>query len=250
MTASPAQSNQHDKPDYGIDAPPVIIGLSCGALVATAFGVIDYYARGWRFDTFWWLGWAVFMYGEVALMLLYAKVGKFKHRDRMLARIAWRGDERVLDVGTGRGLLMIGAAHHITAGRSVGIDVWSSKDLSGNAAANTLRNAELEGVRDRVEVLSQDASRMEFPDASFDVVVSNLCIHNIPKRVGRDAACREIIRVLKPGGVAIISDYIKTAQYAEVFRQQGADVTLTGRSLGTYPPLRIVEARKNEARKK
>ena len=43
-------------------------------------------------------------------MLVYSKWGKFRHRDRMLNMIAWRGDEHVLDVGTGRGLLIIGAA--------------------------------------------------------------------------------------------------------------------------------------------
>ena len=42
--------------------------------------------------------------------------------------IPWRGNETVLDVGTGRGLLMIGAARRLTTGISVGIDIWSAKD--------------------------------------------------------------------------------------------------------------------------
>jgi hypothetical protein len=33
------------------------------------------------------------------LMLLHSKVGKFKHRDRMLSQISWSGGERALDVG-------------------------------------------------------------------------------------------------------------------------------------------------------
>ena len=53
---------------------------------------------------------------------------------------------------------------------------------------------------------------MKFADGTFDVVLSNQVIHNIPTREGWDKACREIARVLKPGGVAIISDFVKTRQ--------------------------------------
>jgi len=164
----------------------------------------------------------------------------------MLAMVQWKGDEQVLDVGTGRGLLMIGAAKKLSAGKAIGIDIWSAKDLSGNRMENTLRNAELEGVRDRVELLSEDAQRLSFPDSTFDVIVSNLCLHNIPSSEGREKACREIARVLKPGGVAIISDFIKTAEYEKTFRDAGLTTERTSPSiLKTFPPLRIVTARKS-----
>jgi arsenite methyltransferase len=73
------------------------------------------------------------------------------------------------------------------------------------------RNVGLAGVSARVEVRNDNATALTFPDASFDAVLSNLCIHNIPTREGRDRACREIVRVLKPGGRAIISDFKNTA---------------------------------------
>jgi arsenite methyltransferase len=80
---------------------------------------------------------------EGVLMIVYAKHGKFLHRDRILAMVDWKGDESVLDVGTGRGLLMIGAAKKLTTGKAAGIDIWSTKDLSGNAMERTLPNADL-----------------------------------------------------------------------------------------------------------
>ena len=42
--------------------------------------------------------------------------------------IRWRGDEQVLDVGTGRGLMLIGTAQDVPAGLAIGIDIWSSTE--------------------------------------------------------------------------------------------------------------------------
>jgi SAM-dependent methyltransferase len=53
------------------------------------------------------------------------------------------------------------------------------------------------------------------------VIVSNLCLHNIYDRESRRRALQQIVRVLKPGGVAIISEYKLTGEYAEQFRQAG-----------------------------
>jgi arsenite methyltransferase len=54
-----------------------------------------------------------------------------------------------------------------------------------------------------------------------DVVVSVLCLHNIEPEAARLAALGEIVRVLRPGGRAIVADYIKTGEYARVFRAAG-----------------------------
>ena len=44
-----------------------------------------------------------------AVMVWSSRVGKLKLRDTLLDGLTWRGDENVLDVGCGRGLLLIGA---------------------------------------------------------------------------------------------------------------------------------------------
>jgi arsenite methyltransferase len=242
------------KPDYGIDAPGVVRNLFIAGVLLLVLGSLFPVLRIGPVIFLWKSG--AFVTGilcltEGVLMVVYAKHGKFLHRDRMLGMVDWKGNEAVLDVGTGRGLLMIGAAKKLTTGKAVGIDIWSTKDLSGNAMEKTLRNADLEEVRDKVDVQSGDASAMKFPDASFDVLVSNLCIHNIPTRAGRDQACREIVRVLKPGGKAIISDFIKTGDYLKAFRAAGAAASRTGWDfLRSFPPLRIIEMRKPEAETK
>ena len=87
--------------------------------------------------SFLWGALWFFLFGS--LMLLYAKVGKFRHRDRMLALHIWSGSEQVLDIGTGRGLLLVGAAKRLTTGYATGIDIWNKEDLSGNSAQRTFR---------------------------------------------------------------------------------------------------------------
>jgi SAM-dependent methyltransferase len=204
------------KPDYGIDAPNVIRNLLGGGvfclIIALAFPRVTIaHVEFLLFPGFLWpAGWMIV---PGLLMLIYAKVGKFRHRDRMLAKVQWTGAEAVLDVGAGRGLLLVGAAKRLTTGHATGIDIWNAEDLSGNGPEALLRNIAIEGVGDKTTVRSEDARQMNFPDASFDVVLSNLCLHNIYEKPGRVKACHEIARVLKPGGVAVISDYRHVREY-------------------------------------
>jgi ubiquinone/menaquinone biosynthesis C-methylase UbiE len=106
-------------------------------------------------------------------------------------------------------------------------------------------NLELEEIEDRCALLSMPAQEMPFHDATFDVIVSNLCLHNIYDREMRRRALTQIARVLKPGGVAILSDYKLTGEYANQLRLMGFLIEKQwGNLLYTFPPLRIVVARK------
>ncbi len=235
------------KPDYGIDAPGVVRNLLVigAALIISGFVFPTIHLGNvtilWSRSAIW-PGASCFSTG--LLMLVYAKWGKFRHRDMMLNMVPWRGDERVLDVGTGRGLLLIGAARRLTTGTATGIDVWSTKDLSGNSLERTQANIDIEGVQDKVDLKSDDARKLSFPNASFDVILSNLCIHNIPEPEGRAQACREIARVLKPGGIALISDLMNTSAYMKTFNTCGLKVSRTGFNFLTFPWLRVVRAEK------
>jgi arsenite methyltransferase len=237
--------------DYGIDAPKLVkrFAIRGGSLVA--FGVVLYYANrdaspaAAKALASVLLSIGVTFLLTAAVMVWSSRVGKLKLRDTILDGITWRGDESVLDVGCGRGLLLIGAARRLKKGKAIGVDIWSAQDLSGNNPDATLANAKAEGVSDRVKLENADARQLPFGANSFDIVLSSLAIHNIPHSQERAKALREIVRVLKPGGRVMIYDIFHTAEYAKVFQ----DLGLTGVNLSGFRFLWCVPSRSVTATK-
>ncbi len=238
-------------PDYGLDAPGVFRGLLIGGLAAAMIGffLVRWDLAGHAGSTIG-LAFALRNTGigcliGATMMFASSRYGKFHVRDRLLRGLNLHGDEALLDVGCGHGLLLIGAAKRLPRGRAVGLDLWSQVDQGNNSRAATLRNAEIENVADRVEVRDGDMRKLPFADASFDIAVAHFAIHNIPSHDGRREAIREISRVLKPGGQVALSDMKSVGLYAGELRKSGmSDVKISWPSFWTWPPSRIVTARK------
>jgi arsenite methyltransferase len=215
-------------PNYGIDAPVAVRNLFIVAVLG-AISLITRLLGVWsRQDLIAVIArpliGAGLSCGAMGLWMIYdSKIGKVRVREKHLDKIAWRGDERVLDVGCGLGLFLIGAAKRLSTGRAVGIDKWQQEDLSGNNAAGTLSNAMIEGVAEKVEVHTGDARKLPFDNASFNVVLSSMALHNIYNAGERQTAVREIARVLKSGGRVLIVDVRHTRQYAATLRDAGLD---------------------------
>lgn len=224
------------KPVYGWDAPGIMLGFLVAGSVTIAIALVLIWHAPFPFATA--LGIILLVAGAVPLllglaMLQYGLIGKVRTRDALLGLVDWRGDETVLDVGTGAGMLLIGAAKRLSrGGRATGIDIWSAKDLSDNSAAATHRNIAIEGVADRCDVRTADATSLPFDDAGFDVVVSLLCLHNIELKPNQAKACREIARVLRPGGRVVIGDYVPTHGYADALRDAGLTIERSRSAFG------------------
>jgi len=95
------------RPDYGLDAPGVVRNMFLAALGTGALAVVGRLraipaltsAGAWMAASFTLSG---------LLMIASSRIGKLRARDRLLDRLGFIGDERVLDVGCGHGLLLIG----------------------------------------------------------------------------------------------------------------------------------------------
>lgn len=155
-----------------------------------------------------------------ALFIRTTRVGKFEIWAQIFEGLGLRGDETLLDMGCGRGAVLLAAAKLLPSGRAIGVDIWRA-DQTGNSQQNTLRNAEIEGVADRVEVRTADITALPFDDNSVDVIVSSLVVHNISERGGREKAISEAARVLRPGGRLILVDIFFTNHYGRQLRDLG-----------------------------
>jgi len=233
---------------YGIDAPGVVRAhIVFGGILALAAAIG--FARPSSSPI---LAWATIGAAALAALLLFyaavmlrsSLVSKKRLCDRLVAALALRGDERVLDAGCGRGLALIACAKMLTTGKAIGIDLWAAKDQSNNSPDATRANAAAESVADRVTVETGDVTKLPFADASFDAIISMIVLHNIPSRDGRDQALRELARVLKPGGRMVLFDLLHTARYAQVLREAGLNVEVLSRDTLWLLPSRSLLARK------
>ncbi len=173
------------------------------------------------------IGFVVAAYGMLmgSYMTYGSRIGKLRSREKLLDLAAtlrpWTGDEIVLDVGCGRGLMLVGAARRLTTGHAVGIDLWREEDQSENSPEALEANARAEGVADRIRIDTGDARQLPYPNASFDVVLSHWVIHNLPEEADRRKALDEILRVLRPSGVLVLADIANIREYRDYLTSKG-----------------------------
>lgn len=215
--------------DYGIDAPQTLSNLYWRAGTFAAFGIGIYMMNRKELPgpsltlMLVLLVIAAGFLGVAFYMRQSSQTGKLALRDTIINKIQWTGEEKVLDVGCGRGLLLVAAAKQLKKGRATGIDIWDPASLSANTQANTIAMAKAEGVADRVKVETGDARNLTYGDNSFDVVLSSTTLHELPDAESRQLALEEMVRVTRPGGQIAIFDVMHAGEYAEVLRGLGVE---------------------------
>ncbi len=106
---------------------------------------------------------------------------------------------RILDMGCGAGM----STHPLAA-------AWPAAEIQAiDIAAPMLRyaHARSEAMQVPIQYSQQNAGRTNFADGSFDLVVSNLLLHEIPQSLTRQII-KECHRLLRPGGVMIHNDLV------------------------------------------
>lgn len=142
------------------------------------------------------LHWAA-RYDLLVWLLTHGRSRAFRKRLVDLAHLA--PGESVLDVGCGTGSLAIAARRRVrTDGHVVGID--ASPEMIARATSKANRA----GIDVSFKVAVAEA--LPFPETCFDVVLSTLMLHHLPRKV-RQQCAREIRRVLKPQGRVLVADF-------------------------------------------
>ena len=206
--------------DYGYDAPYALLGFTAVAALALGVAVVSVLTHQPREARLALVYFAFFAFNGASFFYT-TRWGKFTVWARLIGAMAWRGDERVLDLGCGRGALLTMIARRLTTGTVTGLDLWTTNDQSGLSERACRENAVREGVSERVCLQTGDMQALPFSDASFDLVFSSLAIHNIPTAVGRARAIEHAVRVLAPGGRLVIADIRRTGAYAQELRRLG-----------------------------
>jgi len=231
--------------NYGIDALYIIKNLVFAGIVIIFLSLIIYMEFSFgMFAIFLGIG-GVILFLKAVLMLYTSKISKLKQREIVVSLGQLNGDEHILDIGCGLGLILNEAAKQLTSGKAIGLDIWEGKDLSGNTKEAAEENAKIENVLNNVEFVEGDARQLPFSATSFDVVFSSMAIHNIPIMEDRLKAIREILRVLKPNGRFVIQDIKSIELYYNEFQKAGvSEVHIEGPYFNMIPPVRIIVGRK------
>lgn len=116
----------------------------------------------------------------------------------VLDKLEWNGEGQALDIGCGNGALTIKLAKRHPMAQVKGIDYWGKKWEYSKSMCE--RNAEIEGVNERVMFQKASAAALPFEDGYFDAVVSNFVFHEVGDVKDKRELIREALRVLKKGG--------------------------------------------------
>jgi SAM-dependent methyltransferase len=117
--------------------------------------------------------------------------------EQLLGRAAISPDARVLDVGCGVGTTAI------TVAERFGADV-TAVDIEPLMLQRAEAAVEAAGVGDRVRVRQGDILALDSPDDAFDVVIAEA----VTMFVDRSPAARELIRVCRPGGRVLATEFM------------------------------------------
>jgi len=223
-------------PNYGIDAPIIRLSMIVISIMGFLISVGSYFyylqenlSYSNTAVALILIGVFIFSYGFFmsSYMTISSRYRKIKVREKLLDRVEnflnFDDVELGIDVGCGRGLMLIGAAKRMNRGKVIGFDLWNNKDQFNNNPEETQRNVNLEKVADLVEIKTADARNLPLGNNTVDLVMSHWVVHNIEPFDEQIIAINEQWRVLRKGGILVLADIANVEKYSKHLAKLGAE---------------------------
>jgi len=203
------------QPNYGFPLSSILIRILIATLIILVVTVLVFFHVSWYF---------ILLISFIILpVYVFFGIIMFKRRfydyrmdiqKKMINSLDIKGNESVLDLGSGAGALVIGFAKLLQDGKAYGLDKYSLSENKirtkiikfvrinyiGHTSKNAKRNAKIEDVDKKCEFISGDFTRrLNFQSDYFDIISSFQSLHIIHTQKQKQVF-QEIDRVLKKGG--------------------------------------------------
>lgn len=135
--------------------------------------------------------------------------------EHLVEHLDWKGEGRLLDIGCGAAALTVRCAKAFPKAQITAMDYWGAE--WNYAKEQCEKNAQIEGVADRISFQKGDAAKLDFPDETFDAAVSNFVFHEVRTAKDKRDVVKEALRVVKKGGVFSFQDmFSQKALYGDM----------------------------------
>ncbi len=154
-----------------------------------------------------------FLFPLYSYVMFSQKGGRFQEKvyQLIIRSLGNSVEGRILDIGSGNGVLTVMLAQQNPEAEVTGMDYWGNDwEYSKNVCE---KNAEIGQVESRVHFQKGDAAKLEFENNTFDAIVSNLTFHEVRSVEDKRDVVLEALRVVKPTGKFVFVDYFYETKY-------------------------------------
>jgi len=154
-----------------------------------------------------------FLFPSYAYVMFSQKGGRLQEKfyNLIIQSLGKDVKGKILDIGSGNGVLAVKLAQQHNEVEVVGMDYWG-KDWEYSKSVCE-KNAQAAQVEKRVHFQKGDAAKLEFASETFDGAISNLTFHEVKSVVDKKSVIQEALRVIKEGGTFAFIDYFYEAKY-------------------------------------
>jgi len=148
-----------------------------------------------------------FLFPFYAYIMFSQKGGRIQEKvyNLIIQNLSVNRVARIIDIGSGNGVLAVKLAQQYTEAEVTGMDYWGEDWEYSKSVCE--RNAQITEVNDRVHFQKGDAAKLDFPSDTFDGATSNLTFHEVRSAADTRSVVQEALRVVKPGGSFSFIDY-------------------------------------------